>query len=68
MEDVFAKVTEPEMSVTGAVAGAEVPRTNVELRSEALRLSGDGDCGSKIPKNGTGVLLLTDSPMAKASF
>ena len=56
------------MSVTGAVAGAEVPRTNVELRSEALRLNGEGDWGSKIPKNGTGVLLLSDSPMAKASF
>ena len=41
--DVFAKVTEPEISVTGDVAGAEVPRTNVELRSEALRLSGEGD-------------------------
>ena len=68
VEDVFAKATEPEMSVTGDVAGAEVPRTNVELRSEALRLSGEGDCGSKTPKNGTGVLLLSDSPMANASF
>lgn len=43
VEDVFAKVTEPEMSVTGEVAGADVPSTNVELRSEALRLSGEGD-------------------------
>ena len=43
VEDVLAKVTKPEMSVTGEVAGAEVPRTNVELRFEALRLNGEWD-------------------------
>jgi hypothetical protein len=43
VEDVFARVTEPEMCVAAEVAGTEVPKTNVELRSEAVTFSGEGD-------------------------